>query len=320
MLKDEMNIKDCFRLGISLWPVRSDIVACLIGDPGIGKTQFVISFRDWVRENTQYKNCKIVEIITSQILPNEVSGLAMPNGRSKSMEIFDHKRLASLEDGDILFFDELLQGSPQVLSACLTLIQERRMMSGKKLPDIMIIAAANPTVSPGMIPAPVRDRFFFVPVKFDAVEWRDYITETRGVTPTQTLIKTIEKSLSSKEQVWNMFTPRDATKLIDWFLNKPIEITDSEWAWQVRTMYSDTLVADEIVKTCKSRQTQRTIVKILDEFHEFHGTSEAWKSSDKRKEIFITPENKLEEFIESFENSEELIKLLSQISYNKIEY
>ena len=317
-----LNINESESLLISLWNVRDQIVPCFLSSPGIGKTSFIYAFRDWIRRNTDFKESKVVEVIASQILPNEVSGITMPNGRTKSMEVYDHKRLSNLKDGDILFFDELLQGSPQVLSACLTLIQERRMMSGKDLPDIMIIAAANPTVSPSILPAPVRDRFFFVNVRFDGEEWQRWMLKTRGVKPNQTIVNTINKSLDSRDSVWNELTPRDATKLFDWYLSKPEEISDALWCEQVYAMYSSLSIGDEIVASCKTQDVQRQVVGVIDRYIWEHEDSEEylqWINSHEREQLMMAPENKIEEFVESFENSEDLIRLLSQISYNKEE-
>lgn len=153
----------------STWHARDIIVPCLIGPVGIGKTAAVDQHARNVGAG------KVVTIIVSQILPNEVSGITMPVNESKSMEIFDHARLSSLEDGDILFFDELFEGAPHVLSACLTLIESRMLMSGKKLPDIQIIAATNPTVAPAAIKPSVRQRFMFCKFKEDGMSTANYI-------------------------------------------------------------------------------------------------------------------------------------------------
>ena len=133
----ELTIPEAAECLKSMWPSRAFMVPCLVGQPGIGKTQSVYQLRDWVQENTEFSNCKVVEMIASTILPSEVSGITMPDVEHRSLDIFDHVKLSSLNDGDILFFDELLQGSEQTLKACLTLIMERRMLSGKMLPDIM---------------------------------------------------------------------------------------------------------------------------------------------------------------------------------------
>ena len=143
--------------------VRDQIVPCFMGCPGIGKTHEIERY-------AKDRGKKVVHIIASQILPSEVSGITMPDKEAGGMTVYDHVRLSSLKDGDILFFDELLQGQQQVLSACLTLIQERRLMSDKPLPDIMIVAAANPLANPNQLPAAIRDRFLFIGMEFDFAE------------------------------------------------------------------------------------------------------------------------------------------------------
>ncbi len=187
---------------------RGEIVPCLLGDPGIGKTQGIYEF-------ARKHNRNVVEIIASQIMPSEVSGITMPDPETKSMQIFDHARLASLKDGDILFFDELLQAPQAVLSACLTLIQERRMMSGKMLPDIMIVAAANPLRSPTLMAESIRQRFMFIDMKWDAKAWQEYVVQKYDIRPSNSLIAAIESSWSDADK-WNRLTPRTATKLLAW--------------------------------------------------------------------------------------------------------
>ena len=154
--------------------VRDQIVPCFMGCPGIGKTHEIERY-------AKDRGKKVVHIIASQILPSEVSGITMPDKEAGGMTVYDHVRLSSLKDGDILFFDELLQGQQQVLSACLTLIQERRLMSDKPLPDVMIVAAANPLANPNQLPAAIRDRFLFIGMEFDFVEWKQYMKDSQDI-------------------------------------------------------------------------------------------------------------------------------------------
>lgn len=189
---------------------RKEIVLCLLGKPGIGKTEAVERFaKDHGR--------KVVHIIASQILPSEVSGMTMPNQETRSMDVFDHYRLSHMEDGDILFFDELLKGQQQVLNACLTLIQERRLMSGTKLPDVLVIAAANPLATPLQLPLEIRQRFMFVDVEWNRLQWCRYMRslgfkEERFI---DDLSRCIERKIGS-DDAWNTLTPRTATKLCLW--------------------------------------------------------------------------------------------------------
>lgn len=182
------------------------IVPCLVGPVGIGKTAAV---------NQHAKNVgagKVVTIIASQILPSEVSGITMPVAETKSMEIFDHYRLSSLEDGDILFFDELLEADQCVLSACLTLIESRMMMSGKLLPDIQIIAACNPTVNPTNIRENIRQRFMFMQFDIDRDGVADYIERTVGFRPSVGILKKI----CATDDEFNILSPRTLTKMCSW--------------------------------------------------------------------------------------------------------
>lgn len=203
--------------------VRDQIVPCFLGEPGISKTRQIYQWAEAHDRN-------VVEIIASQILPNEVSGITMPDTETKSMEIFDHARLSSLKDGDILFFDELLQAAPTTLAACLTLIQERRLMSGKKLPDIMIVAAANPTANLCRFEGSIAQRFLWIYTQFDEDIWWNWYCENYGIDNAGAKqIKSICQAIASQgvpstgvTQVMklNVLTPRTVCKLTDmWIKN-----------------------------------------------------------------------------------------------------
>lgn len=189
----------------SAWPARKYIVPCLEGPAGIGKTAAVKQAAE------ELKASKVVTIIASQILPNEVSGITMPVVESKAMEIFDHFRLSSLNDGDILFFDELLEADQLVLSACLTLIESRELMSGRKLPDVMIVAATNPTIKPNMLKENIRQRFLWRKFGLDLEGTRAYIERTCGFSPGEIIFKVCETG-----DEYNILTPRSLTKMCQW--------------------------------------------------------------------------------------------------------
>lgn len=192
---------------------RDEVVLCLLGAPGIGKTEGIEAF-------ARKHHRDVVHIIASQILPTEVSGMTMPNQETHAMDVFDHARLGHLKDGDVLFFDELLKGQVQVLNACLTLIQERRMMSGKRLPDVLIVAAANPLASPQQLPLEVRQRFMFVEVEFDEYSWCDYMRGL-GIKRPQRLVDDLVTGHTSDRVTWNVLTPRTMTKLMLWLKECP---------------------------------------------------------------------------------------------------
>lgn len=230
---------------------RDEIVPCLLGNPGIGKTQGIYEF-------AKAHDRQVVEIIASQIMPSEVSGITMPDSDTKSMQVFDHARLSSLKDGDILFFDELLQAPQAVLSACLTLIQERRMMSGKKLPDIMIVAAANPLRSPTLIAESIRQRFMFIELDWDSEAWCDYVHDKYDCQPTARLVTLINAAAKNSDR-WNNLTPRTATKLLAWYQQCEDESERILFKDTLNTMFNSDSVFMQIELSCKSSSTEDNV-------------------------------------------------------------
>ena len=189
----------------TMYKQRREMVPCFIGDPGIGKTQGLYEF-------AEDKGVNVVTFILSNTVPSEVSGIRMPDNDTKKMEVFDDMRMASLKDGDILFFDEILEAPPMLWAACLTLIQDRIMASGRKLPDVMIVAASNRVVSPGIIPASTRDRFQFIELEFSWEHWCKWFNRKFGIVPDQALRIRIE----GDSDQYNILTPRRITKLYTW--------------------------------------------------------------------------------------------------------
>lgn len=90
------------------------------------------------------------------------------------MTIYDFDMLDEMKDGDILFFDELLNGNPVTLNACLTLLEGRKTISGKSLKDIIIIAAANPQGAAVITPQ-VKERFIYYEISPDKDLWKEYM-------------------------------------------------------------------------------------------------------------------------------------------------
>lgn len=233
---------------------RDEIVPLFLGAPGIGKTQAVYEF-------AEKHNRKVVEIIASQILPSEVSGITMPDEKTGSMRVFDHARLSSLKDGDILFFDELWQADTHVLSACLTLIQERRMMSGKKLPDVLIVAAANPSVTPQMIPASIRQRFITIKIEFDKSEFKNYIKRKYGIN----LGLDILNHIVSDSNSWNFVTPRVVEKLIRLALECESDNDQRAFINFVSSAYDYEIATDilDLVINNNSEQKNKNKIKMI---------------------------------------------------------
>lgn len=211
---------------------RSEIVPCLMGFSGIGKTEGIESF-------ARRHGRQVVHLIASQVLPTEVSGMTMPNQETHSMDVFDHSRISHMRDGDILFLDELLKGQQQVLSACLTMVQERRLMSGTPLPDVIIVAAANPLASPKMLPVEIRQRFLFVDVTFDGDSWCDYMRK-RGVPRPELVVSGLVTDREDDD--WNTLTPRTATKLLLWLRDTRDTDARATVETTIRNMFDGTVL------------------------------------------------------------------------------
>jgi len=190
--------------------LRKSVVPLFIGNPGLGKTVMIDAF-------AKEKGVTLVELITSQMSPFEISGIAMPDKDSKKMTYFNFDKLENLKDGDILFFDELLNGNPIVLNACLTILEQRRFISGKPLPNIMIVAAANPQGMSPLTPQ-IKERFIWYDVKFDQPMWIKYMTNKYGVTPS---IGNKLANLIKNEQFTgnNFYTPRSIDKAVNMLIN-----------------------------------------------------------------------------------------------------
>ena len=190
--------------------LRKKVVPLFLGNPGLGKTQMIYQFANKV-------NANVVEFITSQRNPFEISGLAMPDKDVKRMSFWDFDTLLEMKDGDILFFDEILNGNPNTLNACLTLLEQRRMISGKQLPEIMIIAAAN---QQGMAPLTpqIKERFVWYDVAFNEPMWVDYMINKHYIS------KSIGSKLSNlikNEDFtgYNFMTPRSIDKALSMILD-----------------------------------------------------------------------------------------------------
>jgi hypothetical protein len=190
--------------------LRRTVVPLFIGNTGLGKTVMIEQF-------AKEKGVKLVELITSQMSPFEISGIAMPNKTTKKMTYFNFDKLEDLVDGDILFFDELLNGNPVVLNACLTILEQRRFISGKPLPNIMIVAAANPQGMTPLTPQ-IKERFVWYNTTFDAKMWSDYMFKKYG------MLKNISSRLSSfiQEENFdtnNFYTPRSLDKAVNMIIH-----------------------------------------------------------------------------------------------------
>jgi hypothetical protein len=131
-------------------------------------------------------------------------------------------QLSSLEDGDILFLDELLEAEQFVLSTLLTVIESREMADGTPLPDIQIVAATNDTIPPEQLKGNIRQRFMFQRFYLDKEQTGKYIEEITGIKVPQELLSVLKDTGND----YNFLTPRSLTKLFLWIDAVPEDMID----------------------------------------------------------------------------------------------
>lgn len=188
--------------------LRRTTVPLILTNPGYGKSQVIQEF-------AKEKGVNMYTMILSQLMPGDVAGITMPDIASRKMIICDSELLLNLKDGDILFIDECLTALKQTLDAFLNLLQDRSLPSGKKLADILIIAASNPQGMPNLSPA-IKQRFIRYDLKFNTEEFQEFMKMKYGMP------ESISKNLATlinkekfEHETWNYATPRSIEKSIN---------------------------------------------------------------------------------------------------------
>lgn len=231
---------------------RDEMALALMSDPGLSKTS---QCKQWCEEHER----QYFEFITSQRMPSEISGMAMPDADTKRMKIYDFDYLLDMKDGDVLAFDEFTNGNIMTLNACLTLIQERNMMSGRKLPSILIVAMGNPQGKCDMLPQ-TKQRFLWLNVKFDEETWCDWIKKELNVVPTQKLINIIKSTYNRGFGVseYNYMTARTITNLLK--LAKTVDRSNAIW----HNMYEvSSGLVDELYASINNNQNDLEDLELL---------------------------------------------------------
>ena len=230
--------------------VRDNVALGLMSHPGLSKTSQV---KQWAEENGR----RYCELIISQRMPSEISGMPMPVQETRTMEVFDFQTLLELKDGDVLAFDEFTNGNIQTLNACLTLIQERTMLSGKKLPSLLIVAMGNPQGRCELLPQ-TKQRFLWVEVLWSPKAWVDYMQDTWGFTPKQGIVDAIttqyDQGFRDQDQ-FNYWTPRTVENLFR--LATKIDKDHPVWSSLDAPFY-----VDDLYESMKVREIDR-IKKVL---------------------------------------------------------
>ncbi len=189
--------------------LRRTTVPLFMSNPGIGKTTIIQKF-------AKDRGVKLVKITLSQRMPNEVVGMVMPDVNSKALLVFNSHELEQLNHGDILFFDEVFNGTlKQTLDALLNLLEDRSLPTGIKLADVMIVAASNPQGLINLTPQ-IKQRFEREDLKFNSEEFQAYLKNKYGMPESiSSHICTLINKEKFEPNEWNFVTPRSIEKAIN---------------------------------------------------------------------------------------------------------
>lgn len=237
------------------WLLRGEIVPCLVGPPGIGKTAAVM-------EHARNHGCgKVVKIVASRCIPSETVGMTMPNHERRSMEIYNSIQLSTLEDGDVLFLDELLEADQFVLSTLLTVIESREMADGTPLPDIQIIAATNDTIPPEHLKGNIRQRFMFQRFGVSKDATKRYILDKTGIQ----LPDTVLRQLTERGNDYNFLTPRSLTKLCLWISQAESKEQASEVANVINDIWNSVIGSEIYLAWSRAKRKVKSPIQQLRE-------------------------------------------------------
>lgn len=154
--------------------LRRTTIPLFMSDPGTGKSTII-------KEFAESKKAGFLKITLSQRMPNEVAGAVMPDLSTNSWRMLDNEQLSNLKDGDVLFLDEVFNGTlKQTLDSTLNFTEDRILPSGQKLADIMIVAASNPQGLINITPQ-IKQRFIRYDLYFNPEEFQERMKYKYGM-------------------------------------------------------------------------------------------------------------------------------------------
>ncbi len=189
--------------------LRRTTVPLFMSNPGVGKSTII-------KEFAESRGVKMVKITLSTRMPNDVTGMTMPDLVNDKLVLLDSHQLTCLNPGDVLFIDEVFNGTlKQTLDAFLNFLEDRVLLSGKKLADVMIIAASNPQGLINITPQ-IKQRFIRYNLKFSPTEFEDYLKNKYGMP--ESISKNISIAINKEkfeQEHWEYVTPRSMEKAIN---------------------------------------------------------------------------------------------------------
>jgi hypothetical protein len=155
------------------------ILPHLEGPPGIGKTSIV-------HQVAKKLNATVNVLNLADREPSDILGWRVPNADGTEMKHVSPEWLANLGDGlNIVFIDEIRQGSTAAQNVTSQILNER-MVGSLKVPDnVFFVTASNRAkdrAGTNHMPTHLRDRMTFIEVHPDVDDTVSHFSE-RGVDP-----------------------------------------------------------------------------------------------------------------------------------------
>jgi hypothetical protein len=157
-----------------LYSMDKKITLCLVGDTGVGKTPIV---HQWVKSK---ENGFIYVLNFGHMTPEEIS-MSMFNENATSYGFVPPEWFLEINEkakhGPVVFFmDEFNRGDKQLVNALFTLCDERRIHNHFLHPNVLLVAAMNPSNGSYLVNSVERDhairkRLNFVFVMPDLASW-----------------------------------------------------------------------------------------------------------------------------------------------------
>ena len=202
-----MNFKETTKFLDVLRKTKANLVACLMGHTGIGKTELV---EQYARENEL--DCIVIHV--AQLEPSDFIGLytidedgrtsnCPPNWLPYRNEVADKKATNKVSltkisrglinpNGGIIFLDEINRGHEDIRQSLYQLVNKKEIHTYKLPPNYTIVAAANPSNSYETyeFDKALVNRFAWVKFQPDVGEVFEYLTGKHGSNPILDWLKT----------------------------------------------------------------------------------------------------------------------------------
>lgn len=261
-------------------------VPTLVGDSGIGKTALM-------RQIAAKENASCYFFYLAHVEREDLGGIPVPNKTRKSFCYLTEQKILEMVESEkptYLILDEWNRGTPEVMNAAFTLMEQRRFGSLELPSNIKIGATMNPSEMGYLVnecekdPA-FRRRLAWLAVKADPVVWLGW---------------------AQKNKIHPL--------VIQYIMQNPSKLLDTE-ARDAGKVYANPASWEKTSKILYAFENQTNFDKATIMLSGHLGTTTAVEFSDwiKNREKFINPE----EILQNYKNAQPMVKELADDSYNR---